>query len=280
MEYHERYLALKEELYNMEKTVALERIMLESEASREKMKGRLLKIKNNEVQRYAKKLEQSNSDLRQFAQIASHDLKEPLRTMHMYMTLLERRLGNADEEMSEYFGYVKSSSERLYNLVSDLMVFTKMESEPRRTNVIEMNEVMKDAMANLGALIERSGAKIVYGSLPSVKGTRFELVQLLQNLISNGIKYNQSKEPLINIKSKVRTNEVEFCIGDNGIGIEESYWKKVFQIFQRLHYSEQHPGTGIGLAFCKKIVENHGGKIWLKSEPGVGSRFYFILPKS
>jgi hypothetical protein len=160
------------------------------------------------------------------------------------------------------------------------MVFTKMEAEPRRTDIVEMNEVVKDALANLGALMERSGAKVIYSHLPAVKGTRFELVQLMQNLISNGIKYNQSMEPTIIIKTKNRAAEVEFCVSDNGIGIEESYWKKVFQIFQRLHYSEQHPGTGIGLAICKKIVENHGGKIWLKSEPNVGSRFYFILPRS
>ncbi len=225
-------------------------------------------------------LERLNGDLNQFAFSASHDLREPMRMVSIYTQFLARKLkGQLDEEAQAFLGYVLKGAGRMEALLRDLLAYTQAAETVESLVVLtDANEALNEALSNLATGIEESGARMIYSSLPRVKAAQVHLTQVLQNLIGNAIKYRSEDTPEITIGAASRGREVEFFVGDNGIGIEEHYQEQIFGIFKRLHTSEQYPGTGIGLAICQRIVERAGGRIWVKSQPGRGSTFFFTLP--
>jgi signal transduction histidine kinase len=232
-----------------------------------------------ELAEKAEGLVRSNMELRQFAYVASHDLKEPLRMVTTYMQLLDRRYGDKlDGEAKEFIGFAVEGSKRMYALVEDLLTYSRVEASVIPFSNIAMEQVMEVVLKDLGESIEASGASVTVDPLPEVNGDFRQIVQLMENLVANAIKFRKWESPSVRVSSSLVEREWIFSIQDNGIGIDKEYSDKVFQMFQRLHQRETFPGTGIGLAICKKVVERHGGRIWFDSEPGRGSTFFFSLP--
>jgi PAS domain S-box-containing protein len=233
------------------------------------------------VQARTAELQRSNDALQQFAYSASHDLQEPLRMVSAYTRLLERRHKDLfDEEGREYLHYVVDGADRMSRLIRDLLAFSRagnLSPEPRE--VIDMQEVLSTAMQNLHAAIEESKAVIESSDLPRIRGRRAGLAQVFHNLLSNSIKYTSTEPPRIAISCVEKSEEWVFCVADNGAGFEQAQAERVFGIFQRLH-GRSYPGTGIGLAICKRIIERNGGRMWAESSPGAGARFYFTLPRT
>lgn len=225
-------------------------------------------------------LENTNKELEQFVFVASHDLQEPLRTISNFIGLLgKKQLGKTDKEIELYFQFIMLAGQRMQNLIRDLLDLSRA---GRSFLFVPVNceELLNEVIAEMGASIEESKAKIMFTNLPVIKGDRIKLKQLFQNLISNAIKFRKKDVvPEIHITAEEKNNEYLFAIQDNGIGIEEQYFKKLFIIFQRLHSATEYPGTGIGLATCKKIVTLHNGEIWVESKYGEGSTFYFTISK-
>jgi PAS domain S-box-containing protein len=232
------------------------------------------------LSRTVDQLAQSNAELEKFAYVASHDLQEPLRMVSNYVQLLEKRYaGRLDKDADEFIGFAVEGAARMRELIRDLLAYSRIEHTERDFEKVNMNEVLDDATQLLSGQINESGAKISHSELPFVKGDRLMLSQLLQNLISNSIKFTpKGSVPEIEVTAKMHGNEWLFRVKDNGIGISPMYFDKIFVIFQRLHTRDEYEGTGIGLAICKKIVERHGGRIWVESNPGEGASFYFTLP--
>ncbi|MCI0746529.1 MAG: CHASE domain-containing protein [Verrucomicrobia subdivision 3 bacterium] len=231
-------------------------------------------------------LSRSNTELEQFAYVASHDLQEPLRMVASYTQLLSRRYkGRLDADADEFISYAVEGATRMQELINDLLAYSRVGTRGKPFAITDCNEVLKRTLANLKIAVEESRARIMHDPLPSVLGDPTQLTQLFQNLLSNAIKFRaQDTAPEIHIAVTSRLDEVGqpewvLAFGDNGIGIEEKYFGRIFIIFQRLHTREQYAGTGIGLAVCKKIVERHGGRIWVESTPGKGSIFYLTLPR-
>lgn len=233
-----------------------------------------------ELKDYASRLEISNKELEQFAYVASHDLQEPLRNITNYVFLLEESTKNILPEESHYFMEVISkSTERMKFLIRDLLNFSRI-GRDRIIKKIDVNEMVQAAITDLHFFIEENRAKIKVGKLPKVEGNDSEIKQIFQNLISNALKFKKKEiDPIIEINCEEKEREWLFSVKDNGIGMKDEHLKKIFLIFQRLHTETEYPGTGIGLATCKKIIELNDGKIWVDSEPDVGSTFYFTLPK-
>jgi two-component system, chemotaxis family, sensor kinase Cph1 len=224
-------------------------------------------------------LRRSNQELEQFAYVASHDLQEPLRMVSSYTQLLARRYrGQLDDAADEFIGYAVDGANRMQTLINDLLAYSRVGTRGKPLAPIDMATLFEAARANMRVAIEESGAKVSYEALPTVMGDTTQLMQLLQNLIGNAIKFrDENRTPEIRVGAERRDGEWLFSVSDNGIGIEEQYLERIFVIFQRLHNRTEYPGTGIGLAVCKKIVERHGGKIWVESKPYEGSTFYFTL---
>jgi signal transduction histidine kinase len=224
-------------------------------------------------------LERSNRDLEQFAYVASHDLQEPLRKIASFCQLLERRYkGQLDERADQYIGFAVDGAKRMQVLINDLLAFSRVGRLTREQLVIDCDEVLRQALANLATIIEESGAEIEAGPLPSVRGEPALLTAVFQNLIGNAVKFHGDDPPRVTL-SAVRDGDFwTFTCADNGIGIEPEYAERVFVIFQRLHPKEAYPGTGIGLAMCRKIIEYHGGRIWLDTDADRGTTFRFTLP--
>lgn len=224
-------------------------------------------------------LARSNRDLEQFAYVASHDLQEPLRMVATYTQLLaERYRGKLDESADKYIHYAVDGALRMQVLVQDLLAFSRVGRggiEPKPTDV---RSVLDGVLLNLHAMVEESGAQVRCGRLPTVVADRLLLSQLFQNLIANAIKFRSPTPPMVQVDAARADREWVFSVADNGIGIAPEYAETVFVIFKRLHTQAEYPGSGIGLAICKKIVEQHGGRIWLESEPGRGATFKFTLP--
>ena len=222
-------------------------------------------------------LQRSNEDLQQFAYIASHDLKEPLRMISSYATLLQRKYtGRLDSDAEIYTGFIVDAAKRMNALIGDLLEYSRAAEEVQNELVLP-EEAIKTALDNLKATVAESGAQITQDALPSVQYDSMRLCQIFQNLISNSIKYRSERNPLIHISAVQNATEHIFSVSDNSIGIEEQYLKQIFAIFKRLH-GKKYDGTGIGLAMVEKIVERHGGRIWAESTPGEGSTFYFTIP--
>ncbi|MCY2996301.1 MAG: ATP-binding protein [Planctomycetota bacterium] len=225
-----------------------------------------------------KELARSNTELEQFAYVASHDLREPLRTIASYCQMLEQRFG--EQLAPEARDYVLRSAEaanRLRALINDLLTYSRVGTRGKPLEPADTNKVLELALSNLGVVIEETGATISHSSLPWVSGDVTQLIQLFQNLIANAIKFRGESPPQVHVSVEEEGAEWIFSVRDNGIGIAPEHFNRIFSIFQRLHGQKEYPGTGIGLAVCKKTVERHGGRIWVESEPGQGSKFCFTL---
>ncbi|MGZ5243082.1 MAG: GAF domain-containing sensor histidine kinase [Bacteroidia bacterium] len=238
-----------------------------------------IKQRTEELTISNKELTRSNLDLEQFAYISSHDLKEPLRMVSMYAQLFsEKYARKLDEDGKEYLAYLMEGAERMEALINDVLNYSRVGRENNGRQDIALNEVVGNSIKNLQTLIEKNQAEITVGELPVVNAISSQMMQLFQNLIENAIKFRRDENPKININAVKEDDKWLFSVADNGIGIDPVYEDKIFQLFQRLHTREQYPGTGIGLAICKKIVEQYNGKIWVESKVGEGTTFYFTLP--
>ena len=224
-------------------------------------------------------LARSNKELEQFAYVASHDLQEPLRMVSSFTQMLANHYGDKlDDKANEYIKYAVDGSKRMYDLINSLLAYSRVNTKGKEFETVDLNDIINLVKTNLSLKIETSGAIIETTEIPVIKADRDQMLQLFQNLVSNGIKFSDSV-PRIKIASKEYTNHFLFSVRDKGLGIEPQYYKRIFQIFQRLMPRDEYEGTGIGLAVCKRIVERHGGHIWVESKPGEGSTFWFTLKK-
>lgn len=224
-------------------------------------------------------LKTSNTELQQFAYVASHDLQEPLRIIVSYVQLLARKYKDKlDSDANDYMGFIEDRVTRMQNMINDLLVFSRVSTRAKSFKKSSLEELLDDAISNLEILIKERGATIKMDKLPTVSVDPSQFIRVFQNLIENAIKF-RGKEPLIiNIKAQKERDRWRVSVTDNGIGIESQYFDRIFEIFQTLHPKDKYPGTGIGLAICKRIIERHGGKIWLESKFGEGTTFYFTIP--
>lgn len=274
-----RFVRQKDDLHELNKQAELSDVTLRFEYEEGKKEQQLLKKKNEEIEEYAHKLEMSNFELNQFAHVASHDLKEPLRTISNYSQLLTKSIGATVEgEQKEYLFYINEGAKRMMNVIQSLLELSKINSTNNK-QVVDMNQMLNDVKISLKLNIQEKNAMIESDTLPSVFADRLHIGQLLQNLLSNAIKYNESGQPKIKISFVEDDTFYNFAIEDNGIGIAPQYREKVFIIFQRLHHRYDYEGIGLGLSICKKIVDSLGGKIWIEDSPLGGSRFCFTIPK-
>jgi signal transduction histidine kinase len=224
-------------------------------------------------------LKRSNEDLEQFAYVASHDLQEPLRMINNYLQLLRQRYKDQlDTNAHDFIGFALDGSKRMHQLIHDLLAYSRVGTHGKEFSVTESDQALDDALANLTVAIEESGARITRDVLPPVMGDEVQLTQLFQNLVGNAVKFRGEAVPEVHIGVQRKGSEWEYSVRDNGIGIAEQDYQRIFVVFQRLHSREKYPGTGIGLAVCKKIVERHGGRIWVESKPGRGTAFHFTIP--
>ena len=243
------------------------------------------KLNEETLKQYTEKLERNNSELEQFAYVASHDLKEPLRKIITFGNLLENHGKELlDEKSKDYIARMQNSAARMMSLIEDLLVFSRVNRPTEGFELVDLNQVVNRVLSDLEVMIHSKNAKVEVGKLPEVNGRKTQLGQLFQNLISNSVKFNDKAEPFISIKAEEFTNKVSrsrftrIQVVDNGIGFEDIYSQRIFEIFQRLHGKAEYPGTGIGLSICKKIVEAHGGTISATGELDKGATFTVNLP--
>jgi PAS domain S-box-containing protein len=234
-----------------------------------------------ELTRKVEELARSNADLEQFAYVASHDLQEPLRMVISYTQLLARRYrGKLDASADEFIGFAVDGASRMQQLIQDLLSYSRLTIRGKALQFTETGAACNAALENLRESIKDSNAEVSVGPLPKVLADATQLAQLFQNLIGNAIKYRNKRRPEIHVDARPNGNDWVFSVKDNGIGIEPQYFERIFQMFQRLHTRKDYSGTGIGLAICRKIIERHGGKIWVESQSGKGSTFLFTIPRA
>lgn len=225
-------------------------------------------------------LERSNQELEQFAYVASHDLQEPLRMVSSYMQLLESRYKDKlDDDAKEFIDFAVDGAARMQRLIQDLLAFSRVGTRGRAPEVVSAEAALNEALQNLNLRIQENGARIEHQQLPEVFVDRNQLTQVFQNLVGNAIKFRAEREPVVSLQARPHGEFYEFRVQDNGIGFDQKHADRIFIIFQRLNSRETYEGTGIGLAICKKIIERHGGRIWVESTIGEGTTFYFTLPK-
>jgi PAS domain S-box-containing protein len=233
-----------------------------------------------ELQAAHDELARSNAELEQFAYVASHDLQEPLRMVASYTQLLGKRYGDRLEgDAKEFMAFIVDGAGRMKQLIEDLLAYSRVGTRGKEMKPFRLEAAFERARINLRAAIEESNAEVTQAGLPEVLGDESQLAQLLQNLIGNALKFRAAATPVVHVSSSEKDDEFVIAVEDNGIGIEPQYFERIFMVFQRLHDKGQYPGTGIGLAICKKVVDRHGGRLWVESAPGKGSRFVFTLPK-
>lgn len=227
----------------------------------------------------ARELARSNAELEQFAYVASHDLQEPLRMVSSYVQLLARRYkGRLDRDAEEFIAFALEGATRMQRLIRDLLTYSRVEMRGKDLQPVDSMDSLREALTNLQLAIEESGAIVSFITLPTVMGDATQLAQLFQNLVGNAIKFRGDRPPEVQIGAKRVGEEWRFWVRDNGMGIDPAYFERIFLIFQRLQGRTRHSGTGIGLAVCKKIVERHGGRIWVESMRKQGATFYFTIP--
>jgi signal transduction histidine kinase len=232
-----------------------------------------------ELEKSVTELARSNCDLQQFAYVASHDLQEPLRMVASYTQLLAKRYkGKLGEDADEFIAYVVQGANRMRALIQDLLIFSRIDRQGEQFEPTSAETLLGYALDNLKGAIDESKAVVTHDPLPTVMADERQFLRLLQNLLSNAIKFHGPEAPRIHLSAERREKEWLFSVRDNGIGIDPHYSERIFVLFQRLHTNAEYPGTGIGLALCKKIVERHGGRIWMESQLGQGATFYFTLP--
>ncbi len=236
--------------------------------------------KADELALLASDLQRSNAELKRFAYVASHDLQEPLNHVSNYVQLLEMRYGDRlDEDAKDFIGFAVEGVSLMQTLIDDVLAYSKVDSQVSQFELTEVKVSLEQALTNLQKRIRESKARIIIqDSLPTIMADKTQLMQLFQNLIGNAIKFRSAAAPEIEIKAERKEDEWLFSVKDNAIGIEPQFSDRIFVIFQRLHTRDEYPGTGMGLAICKKIIECHRGRIWVESELGKGSTFYFTIP--
>ncbi|MDI6886382.1 MAG: ATP-binding protein [archaeon] len=237
------------------------------------------KREEEKLKQAVKALERSNVELEQFAYVASHDLQEPLRMVSSYVQLLARRYkGKLDADADDFIAYAVEGANRMQMLINDLLAYSRVSTRGKPFEPTDCEAVLEQTLANLQVAIADSGAVVTHDTLPAVMADDLQLGQLFQNLIDNAIKFRSEEPPRIHISAEQKGNECVFSVRDNGIGIAPEFFERIFIIFKRMHTRREYPGTGIGLAICKRIVERHGGRIWVESQPGKGATFYFTMP--
>ncbi len=236
---------------------------------------------NASLQKRTKELTRSNKELEQFAFVTSHDLQEPLRMITSFLTQLEKKYGEQlDEKARRYIFYAKNGAKRMRQVILDLLEFSKMDADENKKTTIDVNKIVNEVLSQNKRMVEELNAVINVNELPVIQGFKPSIRQLFRNLIINALKYHQEgQSPNVFISSEETDKQWLFTVRDDGLGIDPAYHEKIFEIFQRLHNYEEFEGTGIGLAICKKAVQRHGGDIWIESQPGIGSTFYFSIPK-
>jgi PAS domain S-box-containing protein len=224
-------------------------------------------------------LARSNDELEQFAYVVTHDLQEPLRTISSFVQLLKKYFNNQlDERANDLISHVVAGTSRMQMLIDDLLTYAQVNAS-QTLKEIDCECLLNNVLADLSVTSGECNAIITHDKLPVVSGIPFQIIQLFSNLINNAFKFQREQPPRIHVGVEENPDEWVFSVSDNGIGIEAQYLERIFRVFQRLHSRREYAGTGIGLAICKKVVEHHGGSIWVKSEPNVGSSFYFSIPK-
>jgi light-regulated signal transduction histidine kinase (bacteriophytochrome) len=237
--------------------------------------------RTEQLEEQAEELARSNAELAQFAYIASHDLQEPLRMVSNYLQLIDHRYrGQLDRDADEFIAYAVDGAIRMQQLIRDLLAYSRVGTRSQTFVPIDMHQLIEQVLDDLQVMIQDRHATVTVGALPQVMGDATQLGQLVQNLLSNAIKFCERPAPMIEISASYETTTRQwlFAIRDNGIGIDPEYFERIFLIFQRLHTRSEYPGTGIGLAICKKIIELHSGRIWVESQANQGTTFYFSLP--
>jgi two-component system, sensor histidine kinase and response regulator len=225
-------------------------------------------------------LQRSNAELEQLAYVASHDMQEPLRMVASYLQLVaERYADRLDAEGHEFIDFAVDGAKRMQALINDLLAFSRVNTKARPFEPTDCGAIVATACHHLRVAIDESGAEVTAAAMPTVPGDAIQLLQLFQNLIGNAIKFRGAAAPRVQVTATETTDGWQFAVSDNGIGIAPEYFERIFVLFQRLHGRQAYPGTGIGLALCKRIVERHGGRIWVESAPGRGSTFAFTLPR-
>jgi PAS domain S-box-containing protein len=252
---------------------------IEIEKDREKGE-KALKTLNERLKRRGLELERSNKELEQFAYVASHDLQEPLRMVASYTQLLEKRYKDKlDDNAGEFIGFAVDGANRMQKLINALLSYSRVGTRGKAFEPTDSHSALGQAITNLNITIKENNAIVTNDDLPNIMADESQLVQLFQNLIGNAIKFRSKEQPHIHISAQNKGREWLFSVKDNGIGFAPEYKDRIFVIFQRLNPKDKYPGTGMGLAICKKIVERHNGRIWVDSEPAKGSTFYFTIPK-
>lgn len=235
---------------------------------------------NKKLEQRSDALAQSNDELQRFAYTLAHDLHNPLRSISaMTDSLVRRNAENMDETSREYARLIVSDVDRTRAMIHGLLDYAAAVEESADQTITDCNTVMMQALHDLRYPIETSGAKVTFDRLPAVSANGARLVQVFSNLIANAIKYRGERTPQIHVSAREHSGECVFCVKDNGIGLDMKYSREIFGMFKRLHGAEEYEGRGIGLALCHAVIERHGGRIWVESEPGTGSSFYFTLPR-
>jgi PAS domain S-box-containing protein len=229
--------------------------------------------------RRSEELEQSNAELQQFAYVASHDLQEPLRMIVSFLGLLKKRYGGQlDAEADEFINFAVDGGTRMQALIQDLLTYSRVGGRDLAPELVDTGKLVDDVLTELRPTIEEKRARVTRGRLPKVKADPIQISRVFQNLIANGLKFHGEEAPRISIEAELIGSAWMFSVKDNGIGIPPEQFDRIFRIFQRLHSQAEYPGTGIGLAICKRIIERHGGRIWVNSTPGEGTTFHFTVP--
>lgn len=280
LEHYKKYVAIRDVLQEKEKQRAISELKTRYEVEKREKEFILLREKNEAISQYTKKLESSNNELRQFAHVASHDLREPLRMISSYLDLLIMTSeGQLNEEQKMFMKFAKDGALRMGRLISDLLSLARIDFNPK-LELVPLDEVLAEVKSNLSVLLKEKHARIYSPKLPVIRGDRTQLGQLLQNLIGNGIKYNESAKPMIHLKYETGSLGLKLSVADNGIGIPAEFREIAFHIFRRLPTVKEYQGSGIGLSICKKIVEGLGGDISLSDNPGGGTVVFISLPVS